>query len=245
MEKFTRLFVFIVMALPVFTSCNFSSRHTIYGNYQIVDKEIKVADYDEIVLGLAANVIYQQFSDSIPYLQINTDDNILPALDVRVKGNQLIIDAKPDSIIRSTELTIYTNSRNLKKARIYGSGNLYLRGEVNAKDFELRVSGSGNIRTDSLLCESLDASISGSGYAKLIGAAKESSFAISGSGKIKAFDFLVQFLECKISGSGNIEVYPKEKLEASVSGSGNIIYKGVPETVNSSVSGSGRIRQTE
>ncbi|MDR2622173.1 MAG: DUF2807 domain-containing protein [Dysgonamonadaceae bacterium] len=241
MEKFTRLFVFTVMALPIFTSCNFLSRHTIRGSYQIVDKEIKVSDYDEIVVGLAANVIYQQFSDSVPYLQINTDDNILSALDIRVEGNQLIIEAKPDSVIRPTELTIYTNSRNLRKAWIRGSGDLYLRGEVNAGNFELNVSGSGNIRTDSLLCGNLEVNVTGSGNARLIGAAKESTFAVSGSGEIKAFDFLVQFLECKVSGSGNIEAYPEEQLDASVSGSGNIKYKGIPESVKSSVSGSGRI----
>jgi hypothetical protein len=235
----------MAMTLPIVSACNFSSRHTTYGNYQIVNKEISITDYDEIVVGLAAHVVYQQFSDSIPYLQINTDDNILSALDIRIEGNKLIIDTKPDSVIRPTQLTIYTHSRNLKKAHVHGSGELYLRGEVNAKNFDMDITGSGNVRTDSLLCENLEANISGSGNLQLIGAAKESSFSISGSGNIKAFDFLIQSLTCNVSGSGNIEAYPTEKLDASVSGSGNIKYKGVPESINSSVSGSGKIKQTE
>ena len=242
MEKFTRLFAFIVITLPIFSACNFSSRHATQGNYQIVNKEISIADYDEIVVGIEANVIYQQFSDSIPYLQINTDDNILSALDIRVEDNKLIIAAKADSVIRPTQLTIYTSSKNLRKARMQGSGDLYLRGEVNAGNFGLNITGSGNVRTDSLLCENLHVDISGSGNAQLIGAAKESSFTVTGSGNIKASDFFVQSSNCNVSGSGNIEAYPKETLNAFVSGSGNIKYRGVPESINSSVSGSGEIK---
>ncbi|MDR2692260.1 MAG: DUF2807 domain-containing protein [Dysgonamonadaceae bacterium] len=245
MEKFTQLFTFIAIAIPFFTSCNFSSKNAIYGNYRIVNKEINITDYDEIKVELAANIVYQQFSDSAPYLQVNTDDNLFSSLDIRVEDNQLIIDTKPDSAIRPTQLTIYTNSKNLKKAHISGSGDFYLRGEVNAKNFDLKISGSGNVRTDSLLCRNLKVNISGSGNVQLTGAAKEATYTVSGSGNIKAFEFFTQFLKCKISGSGNIEAQPREKLDASISGSGSIRYKGLPASINSSVSGSGKIKQVD
>jgi len=248
MEKFTRLFAFIAIALPIFSSCNFLSGKGTRGNYQIVNKTIDIPDYDEILVKLNAKtikVIYQQFSDSVPYLQVNTDDNLLSALDIRVENNQLIIDTKPDSLIQPTQLTIYTNSKNLKKAQMSGVGELYLRGEVNAETFDIEVSGVGNVRTDSLICENLNVSVSGVGNAKLIGAAKKSSLSVSGVGSIKAFDFLVQSAKCTVSGVGNIEVYAKEKLDATVSGPGSIKYKGVPDSINSSVSGVGKIKQAE
>lgn len=243
MNRFTQLFAVTAMAIVFFTSCNFWSKNAIYGNCQIVGKEINITDYDEIKVGLAADIVYQQFSDSAPCLQVNTDDNLFSSLDIRVEDNQLIIDTKPDSIIRPTQLTIYTNSKNLKKVHISGSGDLYLRGEVNAGNFDLNVSGSGNIRTDSLLCRNLKVNISGSGNAQLVGAAKKASYTVSGSGNVKAFEFMVQLLKCKISGSGNIEALSRKKLDVSVSGSGNIKYKGLPESINSSVSGSGTIKQ--
>jgi hypothetical protein len=245
MEKFTRLFVCVALALPVFAACNISSRNTIRGNYQVINKEIPIADYDEIVVGLAADVVYQQFSDSIPYLQITTDDNILSALNVRVEGTRLVIETKADSVIHPTQLTIYTHSRNLNNVHVQGSGEIYLRGEVNAKNFNLNISGSGNVRTDSVLCENLQANISGSGNAQLTGAAKESAFMVSGSGNINAYDFLVLSSKCTVSGSGNIKAYSIGHLDASIYGSGNITYKGIPESVNSFVSGSGKIKQTE
>jgi len=248
MEKFTRLFAFIAVALPAFSSCNFLSRQGTQGNYQIVSKTIDIPDYDEIVVKLDAKVTkitYQQFSDSVPYLQVNTDDNLLSALDIRVEDNKLIIDTKPDSVIQPTQLTIYTNSKNLKKAQMLGVGELYLRGEVNAENFDMNITGVGNIRTDSLLCENLKVTILGVGNAKLIGAARESSFTTAGVGNIQAFDYLVQSATCKVSGVGSIEVYPKEKLDASVSGVGKIKYKGVPDSINPSISGGGKIEQAE
>ena len=248
MEKFTRLFAFIAIALPFFSSCNFLSKQGTQGDYQIVHKTIDISDYDEIVVKLnakVAKIIYQQFSDSVPYLQVNTDDNIFSALDIRVEDNKLIIDTKPDSVIQPTQLTIYTNSKNLKSAQMTGVGELYLRGEVNAENFDMNVSGVGNIRTDSLLCENLNVNISGVGNAKLIGAAKESSFTVTGVGNIKAFDYLVQSANCKVTGVGNIEVYPKAKLDASVSGAGKIKYKGAPDSTNLSVSGGGKIEKAE
>ena len=247
MEKFTRLFAFIAIALPLFSSCNFLSGKGTQGDYQIVHKTINISDYDEIVIKLGAKVtkvIYQQFSDSVPYLQVNTDDNLLSALDIRVEDNKLIIDTKPDSVIQPTQLTIYTNSKNLKKAQMLGVGELYLRGEVNAENFDVNVAGVGNIRTDSLLCENLNVTISGVGNAKLIGAAKESSFTVTGVGNIQAFDYLVQSATCKVTGVGNIEVYPK-KLDAFVSGAGKIKYKGVPDSINTSATGSGKVEKAE
>jgi len=248
MEKFTRLFAFIVMTLPILSSCNFISGQGTQGNYQIVNKTIDIPDYDGIIVKInakATKVVYQQFSDSVPYLQVNIDDNLLSALDIRVENNQLIIDTKPDSLIQPTQFTIYTNSKNLTNAHMSGVGELYLRGEVNAKNFDLDVSGVGNIRTDSLLCEKLNVTVSGVGNAKIIGAANESTFLVSGVGNINAFDFLVQSAKCTVSGVGNIEVYPKDQLDATISGPGSVKYKGAPETINSSVSGPGKLKKAE
>jgi hypothetical protein len=246
MEKFTQLFTVVAMAAFFFTSCGFWSKPAIYGNYRIVGKEINITDYDEIKVELEADIVYRQASDSAPCLQVNTDDNILSSLDIRVEGDQLIIDTKPDSVIQPTQLTIYTHSRNLKKASVSGSGDFYLQGEVNVKNFDLKLSGSANVRTDNLLCRNLKVNILGSGDVRLAGeATKEASYTVGGSGNIKAFGFFTRFVKCKISGSGNIEAQAREKLDATVSGSGNVTYKGTPESVNSSVSGSGKVRQAE
>jgi hypothetical protein len=245
MKRFTLFFVVLFVAFPFFVSCIFTGSKPIYGNHQLVNRQIEVTDYDEISLNVPAEVYYQQFSDSAPYLQIHTDENIFASLDIEIKDRKLIINTKKDSIIKPSKLTIYTCSHNLEEVKVAGSGNIRLKGEVNAKDFELTITGSGNLIADSLVCEDIEAKITGSGNADLTGAGRKSSFTVTGSGNIQAFNYYVADSKCKVTGSGNIQVNAYEKLDASITGSGDIHFRGIPETMNTKVTGSGNIKQAE
>jgi len=225
----------------LFISCVFSNRTPIYGNYQLVNQQIIIDDYDNIILSVPAEVFYKQYSDSAPYLQIRTDENIFNALDIRVENHQLIIAVKRDSIIKPSMFTIYTNSHNLNQVSVVGSGNIHLKGEVNAKDFNLSITGSGNLQADSLICDQITAKITGSGDALLTGASNHSSYTITGSGNIHAFDYLVQEMNGKIYGSGNIEAFITKQLDVEITGSGNLSYRGDPPSINKRIIGSGRI----
>jgi hypothetical protein len=231
----------LFMTFPIFTSCIFLNQKPIYGNHQLVNQRIDIEDYESVILNISGEVFYQQFSDSTPYLQIHTDENIFKALYVRVENNQLIIDVKNDSIIKPSLLTIYTCSHNLKKVQIAGSGELRLKGEVNAKNFDLDISGSGNLLADSLLCEKITATVTGSGNTQLTGASNYAAFRVTGSGNIQAFNYLTQELDCKITGSGNVETLVTKKLNASITGSGNLSYRGDPQSIDKNITGSGKV----
>jgi len=241
MKHSVKLFAVLFMAFPLFSSCILSNQKPIYGNHQLVNKRIDIKDYESVVLKIPGEVNYQQFSDSAPYLQIHTDENIFNALNVRVEGNQLVIEAKKDSLLKPSQLTIYTCSHNLNQAELAGSGEIRLKGEVNAKNFKLNIFGSGNFLADSLICEKIEANIFGSGNTQLTGASANASFKITGSGSIQAFNFLVQNLDCGIMGSGNVEALITKKLDANVTGSGNLSYRGDPESINKNVTGSGKV----
>jgi len=241
MKHSSLLFAIAFMAFPLFYSCNFSGNKPIYGNYQLVNQQIDISDYESVILKIPAEVFYQQYSDSAPYLQIHTDENIFKALDVRVENNKLIIEAKKDSVLKPSKLTIYTCSHNIGQVTVTGSGEIRLKGEVNAKNFDLSIYGSGNFLADSLVCEKMKAQISGSGNTQLTGASANSSFKITGSGNIHAFDFLVQDLDCGISGSGNVEALVTKKLNIHISGSGNLSYRGDPESIEKKITGSGKV----
>lgn len=240
MKHSAQLFAILFISFPFFVSCGFSNK-PIYGNHQLVNHRIAIDNYETVVLNIPGEVFYQQFSDSTPYLQIHTDENIYKALNVRVENNQLIIEAKKDSMIRPSLLTIYTCSHNLNHVSVAGSGKILLKGEVNAKEFKLDIAGSGNFLSDSLLCNKLTAKITGSGNAQLTGACNQSSYTITGSGNIHAFNYLVQESDCGITGSGNIEALIIKKLNVSITGSGNISYLGDPQLVEKKITGSGKV----
>jgi len=242
MKNSAKLFVFIFLTFPVLTSCVFTNQGVIRGNHQLVNQRIDIDNYEKIILNLPAEVLYQQFSDSAPYLQIHTDKNILQVLDIKVQNDQLIISVKQDSIIKPSKLTVYTSSHNLSSVSVAGSGEVRLKGEVNSLDITLSITGSGKLTADSLLCNKITAIITGSGNVHLIGASNYSFFNIRGSGSINAFDYLVQELNCNITGSGEIEAVVSNKLDVNISGSGSLLYRGKPETVTKKIIGSGNIK---
>ena len=240
MKHTVNFFIFLFFTFPFYTSCVFSNR-TIYGNHQLVNEKIAINNYEKVILNLPGEVFYQQFSDSAPYLQIHTDENIFNVLDVRVKDDQLIIDVKKDSIISPSKLTIYTCSHGLDHVTINGSGEIRLKGEVNANDLSLNIMGSGNLLADSLLCNKLTVKIIGAGNVNLTGASNESLFTITGAGNIEAFNYFLQELNCKITGAGNIEAFVNDKLDVQIIGSGNLSYRGDPKPINKIITGSGTV----
>jgi len=241
MRHSVHLFAFLFITFPLFVSCIFTTGKPIYGNHQMVNQQFDIDDYQSVIINVPGEIFYQQFSDSAPYLQIHTDENILKALNVRVEKNQLIIDVKKDSVIRPSELTVYTSSHNLSQVEVSGSGKIRLKGQVNSKNMELTITGAGNILTDSLMCNNLTAKITGSGNIQLTGASNQSSYSIIGSGNIKAFDYLVQELSCNITGAGNIDAMVTKKLNIKITGAGNISYRGTPGSINQDVTGAGKV----
>jgi hypothetical protein len=230
---------------PFFHACNIHYVKSLKGNYRIVNETIAIDDYESIALNLPAEVIYRQISQEKPFLQISIDENLLQFLDISVLNGRLMLRQKENTHLQASHFVIYTNSRNLSQVSIGGSGNLVLEKAVNARNMEIAIAGSGNLKTDSLYCESLDVKIAGSGSVRLNGAATHAQYAVAGSGDIQAYDYLVENLDCRISGSGDIRAYVDKKLKARIAGSGNIHYKGSPETVDKQVAGSGNIRRTE
>ena len=243
MRRFTPLFVLIFALFPILHSSCIFHRGEVKGNYHVVSDTLEIGDYDAIELSVGAEIIYRQMSQSEPFLQISTDENIMPALLIQVKNNRLIIESKTDSILRPSRMIIYTNSKNLKDICILSSGDVRLENEVNAQEMNIVINGSGDVKADSLFCETLNLKINGSGDIMLAGAANSAKFRISGSGDIFAEKFLIQEVDCRINGSGDISTYVARKLHASINGSGDLQYFGNPESVVTSINGSGEIQK--
>ena len=245
MKTFTPAFILCFILFPLVLSCTGNRSKEIKGNYVLVNEKINVSDYEEIVLEVPANIIYRQIAQSEPFLQVLVDQNIFPSLDISVQNGRLIIAQKNDSLLKPTRFTIYANSKNLSKLEVKGNGNIHLENEVNARNMEILISGTGDLKSDSLYCENLCIRIKGTGDVEIKGAATHATFDISGTGDIKAFDCLVSHLDCSIQGSGDVETSVHEKLNVSISGTGDLLYKGHPESVTTDIRGAGEIRQAD
>ena len=61
------------------------AQNTIKGDGNIITKEISISDYDEISYVGKVNIKYEQ-SNASPFFKITIDENILPHLDIKIKG---------------------------------------------------------------------------------------------------------------------------------------------------------------
>jgi hypothetical protein len=178
-----------------------------------------------------------------------------------VTGNTLEIYLKRGDY-RNIKTKLYVVYKNVEAIEKSGSGNLACNSDLAANNFNLdlsgsgnvngkkikgqhitiRKSGSGNIKIDALETDDADLSLSGSGDVEIgDGYAKTQSVHISGSGNMRAHGLKSNECIASISGSGNIEVSVSQSLAGSISGSGNIVYDGDAQVKKSGISGSGRI----
>jgi len=170
---------------------------------------------------------------------VKASDNHIGLIRTQVRGNKLVIDTD-NRCLKNTKIQITVTTPELSFLRVAGSGDIFSADNFTAANWELRVDGSGSIEANTFGGE-VDANISGSGDIALRGTVENFSPTISGSGSIKAFALVAEEVSARISGSGNIQTTAAEKLNVTISGSGNVRYKGSPASVNTTISGSGKL----
>ena len=108
--------------------CGTLRAETIKGNGKVITKEYQFADFDEINFVGPAEFTYVQ-SEAAPSVTVTIDENLLPYLEVKVKGKELHIGPKPEGMLgrskelRPTVFTIKANSKALEEVSLTGSGS--------------------------------------------------------------------------------------------------------------------------
>lgn len=227
--------------------CGTLRAETIKGNGKVITKEYKIADFDKISFVGSAEFTYEQ-SEAAPSVTVTIDENLLPYLEVKVKGSELHVGPKTEGMLgrskdlRPTVFKIKGNSKALEEVNLAGSGSFKADQMVRTKELELNLSGSGTMRIAMLQADELEGNVAGSGNLILKGKVREAKYNVAGSGDVKAEDCESEEVEGNVAGSGNLEVYAVRELTGNIVGSGDIFYKGDPK-VKSSCIGSGKVRK--
>ena len=178
--------------------------------------------------------IVQGSSESL-VLKGNQDD--LDKIITKVDGGTLKIYTKPH-VSNLSQVNIYVTVRELKELAVAGSGDVFIKNVLKSDDFELSLSGSGDVTCDKLEATALEISLAGSGDVSIGGKVKKVEISIAGSGDVKAEELESEDAEVSIAGSGDVKVWATKKLESSIVGSGDVYYKGNP-LIDADVVGSG------
>lgn len=230
----TKVLFFIISILLV-SANGFAQKNTIKGDGNIVTKEIAISNYDEMSYVGRMDIEYEQ-SDAAPYLKIMVDENILPYLDIKVKGKTLIIQPKNEKKfydefshslnLQPTVCEITTNSRELKDISAVGGGEFIAKTPLKVDRLYISIAGSSSINFENLL------------------EARKIDFNVAGSGDINATQLKVDHLDCSVAGSGNILLKGEaERGDMSVAGGGDIsAFDCTIRKAECSVAGGGNIK---
>lgn len=228
MKTFLTLLLSLLITIP-----SFSQKRT-----------VDVNNFSELSLGISGTVYLRQGSDV--KVEIECDDDIYDEIEFEMRGDKLVIKRERSwgwgNGWRRSEVDIYVTMRSIEALSVSGSGLIESKGLLETEDIDLSVSGSGDMELD-LNSDDMDLRISGSGSIRLDGTAEEAEARISGSGKVKAEDLTVKYFTARISGSGSCYITATDEIDASISGSGSVYYAGDPKRINSSSSGSGKVRK--
>jgi hypothetical protein len=150
-------------------------------------------------------------------------ENLLPYLETSVQNGTLKIEIDKDMRVKNANYEVFITMPDLSAISTEGSGDVDVLGDFSGNtDFELKISGSANISFEK-------------------GSTQNLSTRIEGSGDIKAFGLVAADAKPITSGSGDTEIGITNKLDARISGSGNVYYKGSPVSVDTNISGSGKV----
>lgn len=201
----------------------------------------KVDDFTYVSFGVPGKLYIKEGSRSSVELEGNDIDEI----ETEVRNGRLIIKKEGKWNWGSSDrITAYVTVEKLEGLNVSGSGNAIGEGTFETDELDLGVSGSGEIELD-VDAGDIETSISGSGDIYLEGDADYHRVSISGSGKLDAEDMVAEKYKISISGSGTCRINVEKEIDAKVSGSGNVYYRGNPDKVYHSASGSGKIRKID
>ncbi|MFV0469869.1 MAG: head GIN domain-containing protein [Dysgonomonas sp.] len=231
--------------LVLLTSCTLLKKETVAlkGDGNIQSQEFPINDYSKVTLSGNQELIYEQRADLDPYLRIETDDNLLRFITPKVKKNELALESV--AAVAPTSYKIFTNSRALTELTLTGSGKAYLEGNLNVKNLNLNITGSGSIFVDNVSAKNLSLKIIGAGYSEISGTISKATFDLTGNGKIKADKLQASTVICKLPGAGSMWVYATDELRVNISGSGNVYYAGSPLEFKQKLSGIGTVSKMD
>lgn len=179
-------------------------------------------------------------------ISISGEENMIEHLKVEVVQQTLKIYVEKGKNLRPTKgkkLLVTVPFESLDAVSLSGSGDVNTKNTIKTKQFEARLTGSGDVKFD-VDAVAVTATLTGSGDLVLKGKTQSLECNITGSGDLNADNLSSNDVVVSLSGSGDCKVNCSNNLQARVSGSGDITYKGDPKKKDTKVSGSGTISKS-
>ena len=211
------------------------------GNGNMTTQTRNVSDYSSVALTGAMDVVLVKGREG--NLKVEAEENLQQHIITEVNGGRLKISVEKGYNLnpsRNHNIVVTVPFTDIEAVSLTGSGDISSSDVVNAENFDINITGSGNVKL-ALKARNTSASITGSGDIDLSGSSTDFDCKVTGSGDISAFDFKCENVSATVTGSGDLQVYASEYLKARTPGSGDIEYRGNPKKEDFKTMGSGSI----
>jgi hypothetical protein len=209
----------------------------VQGNGNIKRQSRELSHFNGVAMSLPGHVEIRTGA-SAEGLTIETDDNLLSQIETVVEDGTLKIRTKNKVNLKTRNLKIVVQARELDRLSMAGSGSIDAD-RVNGSKVRFDIGGSGSIKVRKAEGDSIDVNLGGSGGLKVDeGGARNLSASIGGSGTVDMARVHVDKASVTVAGSGDATLWIKNTLNLTVAGSGDVNYYGDPQ-VSTSVVGSG------
>lgn len=199
-------------------------------------------DHINLFPSINSSIKFVLHAGSEPRVSVTADDNIIDDLSVSVSGNTLNISGKPRRSYNSNniKIDIYGQSYKTLSVGLVSRVDLSTDGALEAET--LFVTASGMVTGGAeIKAKEATFTVSGSGDLLLSGTADKLKYTISGSAKIDTASITASDVNVIISGSGTAILTAQKTVNCTVSGSGSLKMAGAVDTLDVSVSGSGKV----
>jgi len=209
------------------SACTFSNLFQTKGSGNILKKTYEVQNFDQVQLDTIGEVHIEQ--GETESLTIETDDNILPLLDVRVKDGVLILREKGygHNFKPSVNILYMITVKDLSAVTTNASGDIFVD-SLKTDDFSASSNASGDITVKNL-------------------EAKTGTFNTNSSGDITVKDLDARTGTFNTNASGDITVKNLDTKTGifNTNASGDIVIAGKSDTVKVFINGSGDVFASE
>lgn len=238
-----RIIFFSALLALSFASCRYLNRERIRGNGNIRTEQRTPGDFSGVEVRGAIDLIVR--TDSARQVSVEADENLLEYVEVRRKGNNLVVTTRDGFNIDATRSIVVRVSGPIFDV-LEASGACSI-----SSDAPLQSSGPLNIHLSgasrgkiSARCPSITAEVSGASKLNLAGETKDLAIEAHGSSRVEAFELLTEEARVDLSGASHAEVFTSVKLNVEASGASGVRYRG-PGTVNSELSGASSAKKAD
>jgi hypothetical protein len=161
---------------------------------------------------------------------------------IRVGGEQSVVVHADDNLVERVTTHVYGG--NLVIGNVEGgfTTRTPMRVEVTVPRIDaLTLSGSGAISAAGIDSKALTVTLPGSGVVTASGRTDAVRATLGGSGAAQLQELVAQDVHAVVNGSGQILVTATHLLDASVPGSGSVFYRGDPQHVRTTITGTGTV----